>query len=69
MNIGVSEEIVYVLDKIICWNMMFSYCVLLKMIISIKSMMKKYHHAFLFGGKRGKEEFNITKFVGYHQDL
>lgn len=46
MSIGVNEEIVYVLDKIICWNMMFSYCVLLKMIISIKSMMKKIPSCF-----------------------
>lgn len=49
MSIGVNEEIVYVLDKIICWAMMFSYCVLLKMIMSIESVMKKYHRAFLFG--------------------
>lgn len=49
MSIGVNEEIVYVLDKIICWNMMFSYCVLLKIIMSIESMTSERGHAFLFG--------------------
>ena len=38
-----------VFDRIICWAMMFYYCVLLKIIMSIESVMKKYHRAFLFG--------------------
>ena len=46
MSIGVNEEIVYVLDRIICWAMMFSCCVLLKMIISIGSVMKKIPSCF-----------------------
>ena len=69
MNIGANEDIVYALNKIIFWVKMFSCCFLLKMFMGIESMTSECGHAFLFGGKCGKEEFNITKFVGYHQDL
>lgn len=49
MEFREGYDMIDVFDRIICWAMMFSYCVLLKMIISIESVMKKYHHAFLFG--------------------
>ena len=39
-------DMIYMFDRIICWAMMFSYCVLLKIIMSIESMTSERGHAF-----------------------
>lgn len=68
MEFREGYDMIDVFDRIICWAMMFSYCVLLKIIMSIESMTSERGHAFCLGGKDGKE-VNITKFTRYHQDI
>lgn len=49
MEFREGYDMIYMFDRIICWAMMFSYCVLLKIIMSIESMTSERGHAFLFG--------------------